>query len=214
MIRIGNRKPSSLTRFIIVVGLMVFSSKGFTQTEQEQVDEIRSFQSEQNAHYLSKKSSPLTKKERKAFAGHTFYPIDLAFCVKATFEFIEKEDTVEMSTSSGNIKYYRPYALLKFELGGVKCQLTAYQSLKLRETIEYKDYLFVPFRDLTSGNESYGGGRYLDLVIPSENSVQLNFNLAYNPYCAYTAGYNCTIPPAENTLPVAVRAGLKTPPEH
>ena len=114
MIRIGNRKQSSLTRFIIVVGLMVFSFKGFTQTEQEQVDEIRSFQSEQNVHYLSKKSSPLTKKERKAFAGHTFYQIDLAFCVKATFEFIEKEDTVEMSTSSGNIKYYRPYALLKF----------------------------------------------------------------------------------------------------
>lgn len=214
MILIGNRKPSSLMRVIIVLGLMVFSYEGFSQTEQEQVDEIRSFQSDQNEHYLSKKSSPLTRKERKAFHGHDFYTIDLSFIVNAAFEYIEREDTVEMSTSSGNIKYYRPYALLKFELGGVKCQLTAYQSLKLRETVEYKNYLFVPFRDLTSGNESYGGGRYLDLVIPSENSVQLNFNLSYNPYCAYTAGYNCTIPPAENTLPIAVRAGVKAPPEH
>lgn len=209
-----NTKPSGLSRFICVIGLMFFSFNGFAQTEDELIAAVVAFQSEQNSHYLSKKSSPLSKKERKAFHGHDFYAIDLAFIVNAAFDFIEPEDTVEMSTSSGRIKYYRPYAKLKFELNGVPCQLTAYQSLTLRETEEYKNYLFVPFRDLTSGNESYGGGRYLDLIIPSGNSVQLNFNFAYNPYCAYTSGYNCTIPPVENTLPIAVRAGLKAPPEH
>jgi len=209
-----NTKPSGLSRFICVIGLMVFSFNGLTQTENELIEEVVAFQSEQNAHYLSKKSSPLSKKERKAFHGHDFYEIDLSFIVNAAFEFIEREDTVEMSTSSGMIKYYRPYANLKFELKGVSCQLTAYQSLTLRETEEYKNYLFVPFRDLTSGSESYGGGRYLDLLIPSGTTIQLNFNLAYNPYCAYTTGYNCTIPPEENTLPVAVRAGLKAPPAH
>lgn len=190
---------------------MVFSFYGTAQNDVALINEITVFQAEQNTHYLSKKTSPLSKKERKKFEGHAFFPIDLSYIVEASFNFIEREDTVEMATSAGNFKYYRPYALLHFELNGVACQLTAYQSLRLRETVEYKNYIFVPFRDETSGNESYGGGRYLDLIIPEGNTIILNFNLAYNPYCAYTTGYNCTIPPQENTLPVAVRAGLKKP---
>ena len=79
---------------------------------------------------------------------------------------------------------------------------------------EYKEHLFVPFRDATSGKTSYGGGRYLDINIPKDGNVVLNFNLAYNPYCAYTNGWYCSIPPAENTLKVEVKAGLMAPEEH
>ena len=74
---------------------------------------------------------------------------------------------------------------------------------------KYKDYLFIPFTDKTSGIETYGGGRYIDLVLSDivNKTCTIDFNKAYNPYCAYTAGYNCPIPPKENDLPVAIKAG-------
>src|SRR5690606_14245609 len=108
-----NYKPLSLSRFIVAIGLMVFSFSSFAQTSDELKAEIKAFQVEQDEHYLNKKTSPLSKKERKAFQGHSFYSIDLKYVVEAEFLYIEREDTVEMSTSSGNTKYYRPYAILK-----------------------------------------------------------------------------------------------------
>jgi uncharacterized protein len=81
---------------------------------------------------------------------------------------------------------------------------------------EYADYLFVPFTDATTGNETYGSGRYIDLRLGDikNNTVLLDFNKCYNPYCAYTSGYNCPIPPKENRLAVAVKAGEKVFPKH
>lgn len=200
---------------VFLIGFFLFwSAWSISQDSTSLIQEIQQFQEDQNAHYSNKKTSPLGRKERKAFEGHRFYPIDLSYCVTARFERITKEDTVVMLTSIGQQKLYRPYAFVHFKINGKPCQLTVYQSYVLRETKEYKDYLFIPFRDATSGKTSYGGGRYLDVLIPEGNTIELNFNLAYNPYCAYTTGYNCTIPPAENTLKVAVKAGLMAPPAH
>lgn len=176
--------------------------------------EIQDFQAEQNEHYLNKKTSPLTRKERRNFGGHEFYSVDLSYVVEAKFIKILKEDTVELMSSSGNVKYYRPYATISFEIGGIDCELTAYQSMRLRNIEEYKNYLLLPFRDATSGKSSYGGGRYLDIEITTDSTIVLNFNLAYNPYCAYTSGYNCTVPPEKNTLTAAVKAGLRAPADH
>lgn len=170
-----------------------------------------SFQIDQNLHYTSKKTTPLSRKERKEFQGHSFFPISLNYVVEARFDRLLEADTVKMPTVTGMTKYYVPYAKLSFRLNGEDCELTAYQSVRLSQVNEYKNYLFIPFKDATSGSESYGGGRYLDLTIPEGNTIILNFNKAYNPYCAYTTGYNCTIPPKENTLTVAVKAGLKAP---
>lgn len=176
--------------------------------------EIKVFQAEQDEHYFNKKTSPLNKKERKSFKGHHFFPVDIDYCVEASFHKIEKEDTVAMQTSSGSIKYYKPYAYVRFMLKDTLCELTLYQSYWLRDKDEYKNYLLMPFTDATSGKSSYGGGRYLDIEIPSKDTITLNFNLAYNPYCAYTSGYNCTIPPRENRLNVHVLAGLAAPENH
>jgi len=178
------------------------------------VQEVEDFQKELNDHYKDRKKSPLTRKERRAFQGHRFYTIDLTYRVYAQFERIEQEDTIVIATSSGGEKYYRPYAYVYFNIGTDTCRLTVYQSYRLRETKEYKDYLFIPFRDATSGKTSYGGGRYLDILIPEGDMVLLNFNLAYNPYCAYTMGYNCTIPPEGNTLKIAIKSGLMAPEDH
>jgi uncharacterized protein (DUF1684 family) len=200
---------------MVALLLCLFVNSGLTQISKDSLtNQILAFQTEQNQHYLDKKTSPLTKKERKAFQGHHFFPIDLSYVVEATVQRIESNDTVAMNSSGGLIKYYKPYAKLLFKLNGVDCELMAYQSYKLMTVKEYENYLFVPFRDANSGTLTYGGGRYLDLLIPNGSTLILNFNLAYNPYCAYTSGYNCTIPPAENTLNVPVNAGLKTPESH
>lgn len=188
---------------------------GFSQIDTAKyVQESEEFRIGQDAFYHSKETSPLTKKERQEFHGHNFWDISMDYVVEAAFERITTVDTVVMGTSAGTKKMYQPYAKLLFNINEEACELIVYQSLKLRELEEYKDYLFIPFRDATSGNESYGGGRYLDITIPDTDKIIINFNVAYNPYCAYTDGYYCTIPPVENTLKIPIRAGLKAPDGH
>jgi uncharacterized protein (DUF1684 family) len=116
-----------------------------------------------------------------------------------------------MNTSSGKLKMYSEYARLEFEIDGKNYELYAYQSHRLRAMDEYKDYLFLPFKDHTNGIESYGGGRYIDLSIPEGETILLDFNQSYNPYCAYRDGYSCPIPPEENHLELKVNAGILKP---
>lgn len=198
--------------FLLLIGFLSFMAN--SQEDTALIQSIKKFQQEENEFYRNKETSPLKKSERKAFEHHHFFPIDLDYVVTARFEKIQKVDTVIMGTSAGTEKMYQPFAMVYFEIEGNACELTVYQSLKLRENEAYKNYLFLPFRDATSGKTSYGGGRYLDLLIPEGDEVVLNFNLAYNPYCAYTDGYFCTIPPKNNTLGVEVRAGLMAPDDH
>lgn len=201
-------------KFTFVILLLTAGLNSFEQIDSSFYrDESIRFWEEQNEHYLNKETSPLTKKARKAFAGHRYYDFDPAYVVKAGFQRIANGDTVIMKTSADTEKQYIKYAQLHFNIGHAHCHLYVYQSLALRETEEYKNYLFIPFKDLTSGKETYGGGRYLDVLIPEGNELVLNFNKAYNPYCAYTDGYFCPVPPAENTLNVAIHAGAKAPAE-
>lgn len=180
------------------------------QSEEELINEIKDFQKELNHHYTDKETSPLKKKERRKFKGHRFFEIDLNYRVTANVVIIENPDTIVMPTSAGTEKKYLRYARLDFKINGTQCQLIAYQRAKEG----HKEYLFIPFRDGTSGTDSYGGGRYIDLDMPIGEEVVLNFNLAYNPYCAYTSGWFCPLPPAENTLNVEIKAGLKVPHDH
>jgi len=115
--------------------------------------------------------------------------------------------------TSGNMKQvFRVYGIIRFTLHDTALTLNIYQSQRLMAVAEYKDELFLPFTDLTSGEESYAAGRYIDLVFDDilDNKVVIDFNKAYNPYCAYASGkYNCPIPPRENNLNVAILAGEK-----
>ena len=140
-----------------------------------------------------------------------FYPADKNYRVVASFKKIIDTIGFDMNTSSGMKKKHFIYGLLTFKLNVSLVRLYVYQSATLMKQEKLKDYLFVPFGDATTGFESYGGGRYMEFHIPDikNNKVILDFNKAYNPYCAYTTGYNCPIPPIENLLKVAVRAGEK-----
>ncbi len=127
--------------------------------------------------------------------------------------FIPLADTVGfiMKTSGAKTSRYFKYGILNFDIDRKPYQLRVYRSGQLMSTEKYKDYLFVPYTDLTSGNESYGGGKYLEFYISDikNNKVILDFNKAYNPYCAYATGFNCPIPPRENNLDIAITAGEK-----
>lgn len=198
-------------RFLLFI-LTLSSKIVFSQIDSAfyHAESIR-FWEEQNEHYKHKKTSPLPKKERKAFSGHQYYDFKLSYVVYAKMVPVKNSDTIVMKTSSGAEKQYVRYGILHFSIKGVHCHLTAFQSLSLRVVEEYKNYLFIPFKDLTAGGETYGGGRYLDVTIPESSAMILNFNTAYNPYCAYTDGYSCPIPPDENKLSVSIEAGAKNP---
>lgn len=114
-----------------------------------------------------------------------------------------------MKTSTSRLPMYEKYGELHFTIDGKICKLNVYRSLDLKKTDEYKDYLFLPFSDTTNGNETYLGGRYIDLKITDGNTMVIDFNKAYNPYCAYNSKYSCPAVPQENVLDVAIRAGVK-----
>ena len=114
-----------------------------------------------------------------------------------------------MPTTTHRTPKYVKYGEVYFTIDGVGLQLNVYQSLPVSQDPEFVDYLFLPFTDLTSGDGSYGGGRFLDTTIPKGDTIVLDFNKAYNPYCAYNSAYSCPIPPKENDLLVRVEAGVK-----
>jgi uncharacterized protein (DUF1684 family) len=117
-----------------------------------------------------------------------------------------------METSGPIKKTFRVYGILYFTIHDTAVKLNLYQSQNLMTTNEYKNYLFLPFTDISSGEETYAAGRYIDISTEDivDNKVILDFNKAYNPYCAYVSGkYNCPIPPKENQLAVAIHAGEK-----
>lgn len=141
-----------------------------------------------------------------------FFPVDEQYRVNAKFELAQKPEWFNMETSSGKKKIYRTYGTVSFSIRDTLVRLNLYQSQQLMQADEYRNYLFLPFTDKTSGEESYGTGRYIDLRLEdiSNNRIVIDFNKAYNPYCCYETGkYNCPIPPAANDLPVAINAGEK-----
>ncbi|MEO7537233.1 MAG: DUF1684 domain-containing protein [Ferruginibacter sp.] len=139
-----------------------------------------------------------------------FFAIDSAYRVNARFERIHDTIGFTMKTSAGTTQHYFKYGKAVFDLKGNTHQLFIYQSKALIYT-SYKEYLFIPFTDSTTGDQSYGSGRYIDLLIPEikNNSVTIDFNKAYNPYCAYATGFHCPLPPKENSLSIAIIAGEK-----
>lgn len=141
-----------------------------------------------------------------------FYEVNKAYRVTADFRPSASAQWLTFKTSGTVNKVFRLYGTLLFTLNGKECSLNVYQSQNLMTNAEYKNYLFLPFTDLTTGKETYGSGRYLDLTTADirNNKATIDFNKAYNPYCAYVNGiYNCPVPPKENALPVEVKAGEK-----
>jgi uncharacterized protein len=156
--------------------------------------------------FLQTERSPL---DSAGVARLRFFPPDEAYRLDCAFERTPDAEPFDLPTYSGITKPYVKYGVATFRFGGDTHTLAVYQSLQSRQMPLYRDYLFIPFKDATNGDDTYGGGRYMDVRISDiqDGRLTLDFNKAYNPYCAYSDGYNCPIPPPENHLPISILAG-------
>ena len=196
--------------------LIVTISISCTTNKTSYEDEIKLVQYELNLQYADAEESPLTEEDLKTFKALEFFEIDKKYRVEATFELTPNTPIFEMPTTTERLPLYRKYGIARFSLNGKKIELSLYQSQDLMMNAEYEDYLFLPFNDKTNGTTSYGGGRFIDLKLPSKDSktIIIDFNKAYNPYCAYNGKFSCPIPPSENTIPIEISAGVKAYGKH
>lgn len=190
----------------VLVLVLIFTSL-FTFAQSKKAAEA--FQKNLNEEFGDAKKSPLTEEDRLAFKALDIFPIDENFIVKATFTKSKNEKSFEMKTTTDRAPLYVKYGEISFVLNGEKFNLNVYQNLELIKRPGFKKHLFLPFSDLTSGNETYIGGRYIDLQIPKGETIIIDFNQAYNPYCAYNYKYSCPIVPLENDLATHIKAGVK-----
>jgi uncharacterized protein (DUF1684 family) len=170
--------------------------------------EVTRFQEELDNEYADPQHSPLGPKAAKKFKGHAFFPVDLSYRVLAKLLPTPTTTFFDMKTTTSRFAEMRIYGYLVFELQGKSFNVPVYQSKSLK-TSDYDDHLFFPFHDLTNRTATYPGGRYIDLHIPKTGEqIVLDFNQAYNPYCAYSERYSCPIVPKENFLNILVKAGV------
>lgn len=179
-----------------------------TQTELSYVQTIENHRKNYKEEFLKAQQSPLTKADLKYLR---FYPADESFKVTAKFTKTENAEPFELTTSSGSKKKYVEYGKATFTIRDTTCTLSLYTSVQLQNMPQYKNLLFIPFKDFTSAETTYGGGRYLDLQttdVIDNQTIVIDFNKCYNPYCAYQPiGWNCPIPPDENYLKMHIEAG-------
>jgi len=189
--------------------LLVLSALALDATAQSPSawrDSLEAYWSRLDAEFADSATSPLSAADRVHFKHLEHFAFDSAYIVRAVFT--PSADTVPfaMRTTRTRTPMYRTHGTLRFALNGAERALNVYQSVPPHPG--YENTLFVPFTDLTNGTETYGVGRYLDLSLPMDSAVTLDFNRAYNPYCAYNDRYSCPIPPSGNHMATEVRAGV------
>ncbi len=192
--------------FLSVFGLMFLLSCG-NNTDADYKQYIMQHRSAITYKFLDVKTSPLPAAKLTIFKGLPYFEVSTIYRVLATFTPSNNKTVLQVPHTLNQTYDYTEAGTLSFQIDGKNMQLMSY--LRLGETGDSVD-LFIPFTDLTSGNTTYGGGRYLDITTSLKSGkIWVDFNLAYNPYCAYNEEYSCPIPPKQNHLPVAINAGEK-----
>jgi uncharacterized protein (DUF1684 family) len=194
-------------RTLLAFLFLVIFNFGYSQ-EKFDVAEVEKFQKELNSEYADVKKSPLTAEDLVLFKSLDFYPLNEKFFVVAKFIRTEDEKPFEMKTSTARKPIYVKYGEAHFSIDGQSFQLNIYRNVELSKKEEYKDYLFLPFSDLTCGKESYIGGKYIDLKTPNGDTIAIDFNKGYNPLCAYNHKFSCPKVPLENDLKIEIKAGV------
>ncbi|MGI8731924.1 MAG: DUF1684 domain-containing protein [Pyrinomonadaceae bacterium] len=193
---------------LLVSGFAVLVTVGQTIRGQKE-NPVTKFRSDRHQEFADPKRSPLEPEEVPRFKGLKYFEVNSRFRLQARFVRTPNEKKFNLPTSSGITKVYLKYGELVFTLAENQYSLGVYQSETLSQTEKYRDYLLIPFTDMTNGKTTYGGGRYIDFQIPTAELVTLDFNLAYNPSCAFSNRYNCPIPPRENRLNTKIDVGEK-----
>lgn len=167
------------------------------------VASLLEFRRRKDEHFRSSPGSPVPESRRAAFAGLTYFPPEPALALRLPLEPDPDREGVVLQTSTGSARAYERVGWVSFEVGGRPARLAVFQP----EGAAPGEGLFLPFRDATSGRETYGAGRYLEPELTPDGRLFLDFNRAYSPYCAYSDAWSCPLPPPENRLSVPIRAG-------
>ncbi len=206
-------KYSLLLSFTLIYSLIYLSV--LSQVEQDSAiikfnEEIEKHRTGKNIKLMYSDPTPLLPEQRKSFEGLNYFPANIKYQVEGTLVKDEIPETVIMETSGDKTPFYVRYGEVHFKIDSIELKLAVFQNKKMLDLSKDTNHLFVPFRDGTSEKESYSSGRYIDCEIPDEGNVLvLDFNKAYNPYCAYNPKYSCVIPPEENRLSIRIEAGEK-----
>ena len=188
--------------------LVIITTSLYAQNNSSYLNELNNHRAKVDKEFGDTVTSILPNEEVLNFKHLNYYTPNPKLNILANFKkAIGKE--FNMRTSAGKNKAFRQYGILSFKIDGQDFTLPIYQNIKLMKNEKYKDYIFIPFKDHTNGNETYGGGRYIEAKIPKGDTYRLDFNYAFNPYCHYTSGYNCPYPPEANFLDIKIEAGEK-----
>ncbi len=165
------------------------------------MNELHSFRAEKDRFFAKDSHSPLTAAQKHHFKGLHYFPENRALRVEVALEEFPTQETIQMQTTTGNLQTYTRFGTIRFKVEGHEVALTVYAS---------RGSYFLPFTDSLAGIETYSAGRYLEPIPVSNGKYLVDFNYAYNPYCAYNETWSCPITPAENRLTVPIRAGEKS----
>ena len=201
-------KPKNILTILIAVVVLAAVTYTLTSTESPEayIEKIEAERERQFKFIRFNVESPLNDSQKMAFKKLNFYPIDPTYRVKAKMIPVENKKVRELPLTDGSVEKYIEHSFVEFSFDGAKTnRLLLLQAMNEPD----KRNFFLAFTDDTSAKETYGGGRYINVRQDGKNSITLDFNLAYNPYCAYNPDFACPIPPKENMLSIAIPAGEK-----
>tara|TARA_B100001769_G_scaffold264730_1_gene249264 strand:+ start:114 stop:716 length:603 start_codon:yes stop_codon:yes gene_type:complete len=193
---------------ILLLIVIIFS---FSCREEKRYQDVNltEYQRQVNNYFKDASVSPLKPKDLKNFQGLDFFEFDSIYVVKAKIEETKESLPFKMKTTTDIPADVRKYADLFFQITDKEFELSVYENLEYEGVEGYENYLFLPFLDETNENETYGGGRYLDLFLNGTDSIIIDFNKAYNPKCVYDENFSCPIVPRKNFLNTRIEAGVK-----
>lgn len=196
-----------LSVIVVIIAIIAYSFVGNEEVKSLQIIDneyfmsIKNLRNEKDLYFKKDTASPI--KDKLNFKGLKYFEVNPVYKITGKIDKVTSGQTINISMTGGEVEEYEAYGNVSFEIEGVKCVL------KIFKTPEGN--LFLPFKDLTSNKETYGAGRYLDFGVNDvkDNQITIDFNKAYHPYCAYNQTFTCPVPPAENFLNVALKAGEK-----
>lgn len=201
-----NRKLLLVGVVAALVLIILYTFQGTNQQTDGYIEEIEAQRIEKNHEFKTSDDTPLTEEQKELFTELRYFPVAEKYKVKAELQKNPREQKIKIAITDGTQREYLIFGNAHFHLEGKELDVTVYAPVDKED-----DYLFIPFYDETSADQSYGGGRYVEPELIDGGTLEIDFNTAYNPYCAYNHTYRCPIPPQDNNLKVAILAGEKNP---
>jgi uncharacterized protein (DUF1684 family) len=201
-----NKKVFFFLVGLAIIVIVIYNFRRVNPTSAGYIEEIESHREEIDRRFKASDQSPLADDQLESFESLSYFPVSEKYRVFADLQKSNTEKIITMAITDGSNREYYVYGNAHFHLDGKELDLLVYRPVR-----KDSEYLFMPFYDKTSADITYGGGRYVEPEELTNGRLLIDFNLAYNPYCAYNATYRCPIPPRENSLDVRILAGEKAP---